>query len=1202
MMTAAAPVAAPVGAAAPSQPQGTRFMVQWEEHPMHLATRLGYLLEHQSLVDVTLMCNTHTLKVHRSVLAACSPYFESVLQRQLGNHPLIVLKDMKFCVLKSLIEFMYCGETSVTEENLNPLMEAAKFFEVKGLCTMSKEVLGGERPSPSKPVTSSTAINGATSGSIADIFPSTTYRGRGRRSGGARGRRNLATMLIPPPQGAPQSETAQIMLSLSNNSTSPTLQTTSRNVRISPNSRLGRSLQPASTILDSTNLLRNGSLTTTDLKALREQLNLEPRRRGRRRQTFGMGRGRIKDLSDTKFGIQNIKKEMEDVSHKDGLVCKPLESKLNVVNNNGNNDAQSPLLASLLSKAEALAKAKVKTENECDDGQTTEQETIMYQFDGESSGATKYLDALKEAGLPTDVPVLIDNGDGNYVTLTEDVLMNVLGNNEEFQFQVTEATLEQGDVSEGVVLQDGTIMMTGKNGKSDISGPLLTVSKKPITIKGVREVKGKRGPKQKHLIVKDMLAKKNTGIETSPQPKAVKKASNKKSVQELINEAVLESLKNGAASEAEADPDAVVLFEVTGNDKVNKYVVSSKEVNALKAMNEQMEKQKKLNSPTEKKCALSSTVIDGNTNIAEIKLTVPKNSRKSIVSEVLARAQSLESQVKGSLLNDVPDSSPSKSDEIKNEARSPQMLDMSITSDVLNDSSQLININSTSDNLENSTMIDLEEESQILGVDHSTAILDEENSMVVLNEENQIIELQKHHDTIHMSGNENLIVVNESVQDTNQEQVDSIEEPNEDSQLMQISEVSQEMGPEEASEGISVSADETDPATRRDMPLLENESQLVEFELIDGSGSKIKSYKAFTVDGNILSQKEISELSRLTDQNKDSDVIGLLDMVCEEAASNDIDSQVDDESANKEIMPSHNSVNPNITSLEPDCSSFKVVEAEKGCYNLVPVEKDFGQSTGNLLKYTVMSEKVDFEGDESTSFNASGTEHLVLEEVQNMNTASLNSTEMSLDGGECQELSVEQALQAMMGDENSTGIETQDFSQGDEEKIVNDEKPLTEDPSVHSTEGETSHNNVDTQKFEFVYETSENPVNEEAAISALNPLPETSTSDVLSNMIITKSEETSKEANENPTIVSPTKDVPFAVGLLPLKDALVQIQSTPDHQPRKTRSGSTSKPEVIGAKRRSSSENSSDGPSKRRKSFEDGDIPTTRNEEEESVT
>lgn len=53
-----------------------------------------------------------------------------LFQRELGNHPMIVLKDMKFSVLKSLIEFMYCGETNVTEDNLQALVEAAKFFEV----------------------------------------------------------------------------------------------------------------------------------------------------------------------------------------------------------------------------------------------------------------------------------------------------------------------------------------------------------------------------------------------------------------------------------------------------------------------------------------------------------------------------------------------------------------------------------------------------------------------------------------------------------------------------------------------------------------------------------------------------------------------------------------------------------------------------------------------------------------------------------------------------------------------------------------------------------------------------------------------------------------------------------------------------------------------------------------------------------------
>lgn len=51
-------------------------------------------------------------------------------QRALENNPLIVVKDMQFNVLQALIEFMYYGETRITEENLTSLVEAAKLFEV----------------------------------------------------------------------------------------------------------------------------------------------------------------------------------------------------------------------------------------------------------------------------------------------------------------------------------------------------------------------------------------------------------------------------------------------------------------------------------------------------------------------------------------------------------------------------------------------------------------------------------------------------------------------------------------------------------------------------------------------------------------------------------------------------------------------------------------------------------------------------------------------------------------------------------------------------------------------------------------------------------------------------------------------------------------------------------------------------------------
>lgn len=911
------------------------------------------------------------------------------------------------------------------------------------------------------------------------------------------------------------------MLNLSTNST-PTgaaLQTTSRNVRISPNT-ITQAIPSSSTIVDSSKLIRNGALSgTPDLKALREQLNLEPRRRGRRRQTFGgLNRGRIKEL----IGLQNIKKEVEE---KKELLLKPMDSKLNLGgNNNGNNDAKSPLLASLLSKAEALAKAKIKNESDTDDGQTPEQETILYQFDGESSGASKYLDALKEAGLPTDVPVLIDNGDGNYVTLTEDVLMNVLSNNEEFQFQVTEATLEQGDYGEGIVLQDGTIMMTGKSGKTD--GPILTVGKKPVTIKGIRETK-KRGPRPKYMKLTEKASPKKSAKKESPTTQQPKKT-----VQEMINEAMLENLKNGAATEAENDPDAVVMFEVTDNNKINKYVVSSKEINALKTLNE-LEKKKKQNSPGEKTSPLPATMVEGNTNIAEIKLTVPKNSRKSIVSEVLARVHSMENQSKSGTLDELQ-----SGEDVKGEIDSAQLLGINMETDVLNDATQLQNVNLRNPSLDASNILDLGDEPQIL----------DDSEMVVLNGENELIRV-KGSEHVNLSENENLLV-NNAGQLLRQERMDLSEEPSEDSQLMQIHESSQDGI--ETGRALNEHEPGTSLSSSRDMPLLE-------LEFVDGSGKKIEGYR---VERAVLSDKELSDLTELSNQGKDSDVIGLLNMVCEDA-----DSQ-------EEVIEVLNNVSPIKQSIPK-------TETLKGC----TTSED--------------QDPAEFNVDEVTQGFTSRTEHLVMEQVQKVETRHLESAQLTLDEeADCRDLSVEQALQAMMADEQNAEVESREFN----EEI----RPAAEfsqpDPVMQGV-ADVSANVESSANFEF-YDTSGTSTQLHTA-SNVEPeiLSDESTNKVMAELRPVSPVEVGERSES--TITSPTKDVPFAVGLLPLKDALVQIQSIPEYQPRKTRSGSTSKVET-GEKRHCSVEtDEDDGPVvKRRKITEEDEegISIPNQTLEENVT
>ncbi|XP_024086095.1 uncharacterized protein LOC106674150 isoform X2 [Cimex lectularius] len=453
----------------------TQFLVQWDEHPSHLATRLGYLLEHQSLVDVTLMCNTHTLKVHRAVLAACSPYFE----RQLGNHPLIVLKDMKFSVLKSLVEFMYCGETSVSEENLSPLLEAAKFFEVKGLSSMTKETVCAPSTSHSK------TFNGT-----AMATTSSYGRGGGRGRGRGRGRPPLNTSTKV---GSP-TESAQILLSLSGTQ-SPIFSST-KSIKLDPTAQ-----------------------NSTD--KLSSKLTFEPRRRGRKRGALNTAfRDRLLREADTQLAIENLKRDLSD-----------------------ENDMNSPLLSSLLNKQES------KTD-------------------------TKY---LKDMGLSSNVPIVVDNGQGKLLTLTEDVLKSVM------------------------------------EGDNNIQLHLPSDSKL-------------KKPPPRPFIVKEMQATRSD-----------EEVEIKREQEGAFDEEMLQSLKNGAVSEAENEPEAVVLFEVTDNKKVEKYVLSAKEVSLLKALNEQLTKQKKELADITNNSLSTVDITGSNTKVAELKLKIGKT--KSILSQVVGYAK-----------------------------------------------------------------------------------------------------------------------------------------------------------------------------------------------------------------------------------------------------------------------------------------------------------------------------------------------------------------------------------------------------------------------------------------------------------------------------------------------------------------------------------------------------------------------------------
>ncbi|KAL1494965.1 hypothetical protein ABEB36_010464 [Hypothenemus hampei] len=111
----------------------SHYSLRWNNHQSHLLAAFGDLLQAGMLVDVTLVCNKRHVKAHRVVLSACSPMFENIFSDNPCEHPVIILKDYDGWEMQALIDFMYKGEVSVAQDQIQTLMKAADNLKVRGL-------------------------------------------------------------------------------------------------------------------------------------------------------------------------------------------------------------------------------------------------------------------------------------------------------------------------------------------------------------------------------------------------------------------------------------------------------------------------------------------------------------------------------------------------------------------------------------------------------------------------------------------------------------------------------------------------------------------------------------------------------------------------------------------------------------------------------------------------------------------------------------------------------------------------------------------------------------------------------------------------------------------------------------------------------------------------------------------------------------
>ncbi|XP_050681787.1 longitudinals lacking protein, isoforms H/M/V-like isoform X2 [Leptidea sinapis] len=120
-----------------------QFCLRWNNFQSNIVSALDSLKCSGDLVDVTLTCEGKSIKAHKVILSACSPYFRNVFKENPCQHPVIILKDVSADDISSLLSYMYQGEVFIEESKLSSFLHTAALLQIKGLTGVTQQAHGG---------------------------------------------------------------------------------------------------------------------------------------------------------------------------------------------------------------------------------------------------------------------------------------------------------------------------------------------------------------------------------------------------------------------------------------------------------------------------------------------------------------------------------------------------------------------------------------------------------------------------------------------------------------------------------------------------------------------------------------------------------------------------------------------------------------------------------------------------------------------------------------------------------------------------------------------------------------------------------------------------------------------------------------------------------------------------------------------------
>ena len=116
-----------------------KLCLKWNDFQENLNSAFGSLRNDKELVDVTLACEDGSIiAAHKVILATSSPFFMEILAKNKHPHPLIFMRGVKAREMMAIVDFVYCGEASVDQENLETFLLLAEEMKLKGLTSAAQ--------------------------------------------------------------------------------------------------------------------------------------------------------------------------------------------------------------------------------------------------------------------------------------------------------------------------------------------------------------------------------------------------------------------------------------------------------------------------------------------------------------------------------------------------------------------------------------------------------------------------------------------------------------------------------------------------------------------------------------------------------------------------------------------------------------------------------------------------------------------------------------------------------------------------------------------------------------------------------------------------------------------------------------------------------------------------------------------------------